>query len=248
MIEIENLNFAYEKKYIIKDLSINIPEGKLISIVGQNGCGKTTLVKIIARILKPLSGMIKLNGKKISDYSHIEYSRFVSYLPQKIEINQDMSVIDAILTARLLNFLFEPGKNEIKKAKDVIEEFELSKLKDRKLSTLSGGELQKVLIAMVKAKESSVYIFDEPLNNLDIKNQIIIMNIIKSIVKNDRTVLCVIHDINIALNYSDYIIFMKDGNIAGFLKPEEVKNDILKKTFDVDMKIYNFDKNIAVFV
>lgn len=248
MIEVENINFAYEKKYIIKDLNINIPEGKLISIVGQNGCGKTTLVKLIARILKPLSGMIKLNGKKISEHSHIEYSRFVSYLPQKVDINQDMSVIDAILTARLLNFFFEPGKNDIKKAKDVIEEFELSKLKDRKLSTLSGGELQKVLIAMVKAKESSVYIFDEPLNNLDIKNQIIIMNIIKSMVKNDRTVLCVLHDINIALKYSDYIIFMKDGNIAGFLKPEEVKNDILKETFDVDMKIYNFDENIAVFV
>lgn len=248
IIEVENISFGYGKKITIENLNLLIEKGNLTCIVGPNGCGKTTLIKLISGILKPFSGVIRINGKEISDYSNLELSKILSYLPQRVEFNPEITVIEAIFTARLLNFAFEPGRIDKEKVKDVIEEFNIYHLKDRKLSSLSGGELQKVLIAMLRARESYIYLFDEPLNNLDIKNQITIMEIIKTLVNEKRVVVCVLHDINMALKYADDIIFMREGKIKAFLKPQDVSRDILRDVFEVDMNVEIFGDKKIVFI
>lgn len=237
MIEIKKLCFSYDKnKKIFKNLSFSIKEKKLTCIIGPNGCGKSTLTKIISGTISGYKGDIFLKNKNLRELSLFEISKKISYMPQKIFYDPDITVIESLISVLSKDFIFECGFKEKKQIENVIVKFSLVDLKDKKLSQISGGELQRVFIAMTSVKDCEFYLFDEPLNNLDIKNQVDIMNIIKSF-SFEKTAISVVHDINIALRFADEIILMKNGDILFQTEAAKVDENMIKKTFDIDCNI-----------
>jgi iron complex transport system ATP-binding protein len=243
MIEIKNLCFSYGKgRKIFKSLSFAIKEKKLTCIIGPNGCGKSTLTKRIAGRISDYSGDVSVKNRNIRELSFFEMSKIVSYLPQKIFYDPDITVIESLISVLSKDFTFEFGPKQKKQIEKAIDRFALHEIKDKKLSEISGGELQRVFIAMSGVRDCEFYVFDEPLNNLDIKNQIDIMSIIKSF-SFERTVIAVVHDINMALKFADEIVFMKNGDVLFQIEPLKVSEDMIKKTFDIDCNIINAPKN-----
>lgn len=247
MIEIKNISFSYKKgKEIFKKLSCKFNSNKLISIVGPNGCGKSTLIKMLSNSITDYNGSITINNKNIKDFSFIELYHKISYLPQKITYDPDITVIESFISMFSRDFIFEPNQYHKDKINRIINKLDLKSIKDSKLSQISGGELQRVFIGMCMTKDADIYLFDEPLNNLDIKNQIDIMRIIKEI-STKKTVIIILHDINMAINFSDEIAFMKDGSIVFYIKPQEINEYMIETIFDVKLKLINIDTKKTIF-
>ena len=243
IIEIKNLSFNYNKdNSIFNNLSLNIKKGKITTILGKNGCGKSTLIKLLAKNLNYNSGSIKLENKELSSYNLRELASILSIVYQKNETPKEITVIDMVSFARLPYqniFFYKKSKEDIEKVDFALKHTNLTEYKEKYVSELSGGQLQRVYIAMCLAQSKDIIILDEPTTFLDIKYQKSIMKLIKHLNNTlGITIIMVLHDINQALTYSDYII--------GLLNGEVVKNDsadkfydemLLNKLYDADIKI-----------
>ncbi len=238
-LKIDEIEFAYGEEVILKDISFNIEEGEFISIIGPNGSGKSTLLKTLNNIYTPRKGNIYLDGEKIQKIKRREIAKRISLVPQESQINYEFTVEEIVTMGR------HPYKRRFEKEnledKRIIEEaMEMTyttKLRDKLITEISGGEKQRVIIAKALAQNSSIILLDEPTSSLDINHQIEVLELLKKLNKNkNTTVVIVLHDINIASRYSDRIIFLKDGKIISKGRPEEVvtKNNI-KKAYDMDI-------------
>ena len=235
IIEIKNLSFNYNKdNSIFNNLSLNIKKGKITTILGKNGCGKSTLIKLLAKNLNYNSGSIKLENRELASKLSIVY--------QKNETPKEITVNDMVSFARLPYqniFFYKKSKEDIEKVDFALKHTSLTEYKEKYVSELSGGQLQRVYIAMCLAQSTDIIILDEPTTFLDIKYQKSIMKLIKHLNNTlGITIIMVLHDINQALTYSDYIV--------GLLNGEVVKNDsadkfydekLLNKLYDADIKI-----------
>ncbi|MDE7162413.1 MAG: ABC transporter ATP-binding protein, partial [Anaeroplasmataceae bacterium] len=207
MIKIDNLNKYYDKnklseQYVLKDISLTLPDTGLVSIFGPSGCGKTTLLNIIAGLDVPSSGTITYNDEKITDSFRYEnvgviFQDFALIENKTVEENIRIGYLEA--TAQAL--------------KDTLKALDIEKLKDRRVSMLSGGEKQRVAIARAIIKKPAYIVADEPTGNLDLKNRMRVMQILKSLSKH-FLVLLVSHDQELVSNYSDRIITLTDGRIT----------------------------------
>ena len=235
MLKIKNLNFSIENIEILKNISLNVKSKKNVGIIGPNGCGKTTLLKNVYRYLKYQKGTITVNDILIEEYKPRELAKQVAILAQKQEINFDFTVEEIVEMGR---YTHEKSIFSIYKKEEIISALKqvgMEHTKDRSFLTLSGGEMQRVLIARALVQKSELLILDEPTNHLDIKYQLQIMKLIKEI---DRTTLSVIHDMNIASSYCDYIYAIKNGELILEGTPEVVfteKN--IFEIFDIQCKV-----------
>lgn len=245
MIEIKNLEFSYFNKKVLKGISYEFETGVLTAVMGPNGSGKTTLIKNIAGFLKPSSGEILIDGKTISDINVLELAKIVGYVPQKPQFLPSITVAESILNGRIPFFKYNETSKDKKICSSIIKEFSLSSIKDRNINQISGGELQKTLIAQALAKQPKILLLDEPLNNLDIKNQIEIMkNIVHKTKKENITTIAILHDLNFALKYCDRILFMKEGKILFSGKNFEINSEILREVFEVECQIIKDENSI----
>ena len=229
IIEIKNLSFGYNKdNNIFNNLSLNIKKGKITTILGKNGCGKSTLIKLLAKNLDYNSGSIKLENKELSSYKLRELASKLSIVYQKNETPKEITVNDMVSFARLPYqniFFYKKSKEDKEKVDFALKHTSLTEYKDKYVSELSGGQLQRVYIAMCLAQSTDIIILDEPTTFLDIKYQKSIMKLIKHLNNTlGITIIMVLHDINQALTYSDYII--------GLLNGEVVKNDSADKFYN----------------
>jgi iron complex transport system ATP-binding protein len=241
MLKIKNLNFSIENIEILKNISLNVKSKKNVGIIGPNGCGKTTLLKNVYRYLKYQKGTITVNDILIEEYKPRELAKQVAILAQKQEINFDFTVEEIVEMGR---YTHEKSIFSIYKKEEIISALKqvgMEHTKDRSFLTLSGGEMQRVLIARALVQKSELLILDEPTNHLDIKYQLQIMKLIKEI---DRTTLSVIHDMNIASSYCDYIYAIKNGELILEGTPEVVfteKN--IFEIFDIQCKVVKHPTN-----
>jgi len=242
MIELINLSTGYDKKVILKDINLKFLKGKITSIIGPNGSGKTTFLKSIAKFIN-YKGKITINGKDIKEISFIDFYNKISYLPQKLTSIAEISVIEFMYSS-VAGFLDNIGEEVRENMISIMNKFKIMELKDRYINTLSGGELQKVLIASCFLKNPKIVLLDEPLNNLDIKNQIEVIDVIKKIVNDiGITLISVVHDINMALKLSDYLVFMKDGKIFYNCDVNDISPDIIMDVFQIKSKVI-FDNGV----
>ena len=213
MIEVKNLSFAYGKREILRDVSFKAESGEIVGILGNNGAGKSTLVTCLNHILKPKSGKIILNGKDAETLSKRELAQYISYVAQKNEQTQT-TVFDSVLLGRKPYIKWSIGQEDIAVCDEIIERAGLSEMKLRALDALSGGELQKVMLARALVQQPKVMLLDEPTSNLDPKNQYEMMKLVRQVAdEKNITVLVVIHDLSLAMRFCDKFLLMKDGKV-----------------------------------
>lgn len=241
-IKIKDLYLSYGEKNVISDFSSNFKKGEIISIIGPNGSGKSTVLKAIAKLLKPKSGQVFLDDKSIQFMSNKEVANKLAVLLQYNSSPTDMSVKDLIYYGRMPHKKWYEGRNKedeiiIEKA---IENTNLKDLQDKKINCLSGGERQRVWLAVALAQEPDILLLDEPTTYLDIGYQLELLELIKLLNKKlNITVIMVLHDLNQASKYSDNIIVLNKGRIVKVGNPKTVLNhSLLESVYNVNANIY----------
>lgn len=242
-LEAKNISLKYDKmsKYIIDNESINFKIGKINIILGQNGCGKSTLFKAFSRHLKPSNGSILLNNKNINDLPIKTFSKEISILFQENKSNLDLTTREILEISRYGSLSFFEDLSE--KDDEIIENAMLitntKKFEHEPIKNLSSGQRQLIWIAMLISQNSDIIFFDEPTTYLDLKNQYEVMNCIEKINKElNKTVIIILHDINLAIQYADYIFMMKNGKIkySGTID-EVITTNNIKDIFDINVSI-----------
>lgn len=224
-IIIEDLSFSYNEKYVLRDISLNIEKNKFYCIIGPNGCGKTTLLKNISGNVEHKAGRILIENKEIRDLRIKEVARKVSFVPQNTSIDFEFSVLDVVMMGRspYLRLFQNEGAKDLEIAHDAMKCTNTWHLKDKNINEISGGERQRVIVARALAQQTGILLMDEPISALDIHHQIELMDTIKKLVlSSDVTVVAVLHDLNMAAQYSDEIILMNSGEIVAKGVPEAV--------------------------
>ena len=244
MIKVKDISKNYVDKIVLEKISLEIPKRKITSLVGANGAGKSTLLGIISRLLPQDNGTIIINEKNIVDYK----SRV---LAQKLSVLKQANHLDLKLTVRELvsfgRFPYSQGRLT-QEDKQMIDEaisfLNLTELENDYVDELSGGQRQRAFLAMVVAQDTDYVLLDEPLNNLDMKHSVQIMKILRELCeKKGKTIIIVIHEINFASYYSDYIVAMKEGKIKHFDTTQNIiQPKILKDVFDIDFEIIEKDQ------
>ena len=245
IINIEKLNYSYGKKEVLKELSLDIDENKLTGIIGPNGCGKSTLAKNIIKYINGKFESFKIMDTDIRELTHKKIAQLISYIPQKSIIIPNISVFDYVLLGRF-PLLKNSWDNYSEQDYEIVEKninlLNIRELKDRNIETLSGGELQKALLARALAQEVKILLLDEPTSALDLNNAVEFMKILKNIsIKKNISVIIIIHDLNLASLFCDSLIILKDGRFIEKGSPKEVINEEnIKSVYNLDCKVcYN---------
>ena len=245
IINIKKLNYSYGKKEVLKELSLDIDKNKLTGIIGPNGCGKSTLAKNIIRYINGKFESFKIMDTDIRELTHKKIAQLISYIPQKSIIIPNISVFDYVLLGRF-PLLKNSWDNYSEQDYEIVEKninlLNIRELKDRNIETLSGGELQKALLARALAQEAKILLLDEPTSALDLNNAVEFMKILKNIsIKKNISVIIIIHDLNLASLFCDSLIILKDGRFIEKGSPKEVINEEnIKSVYNLDCKVcYN---------
>lgn len=243
MIEAKNLKLCYDEKIVLDNINLDIEKGKITALIGSNGCGKSTLIKAIARILYPKNGSILMEDRDILKMHSKEVAKLLAMLPQSSNAPEDLTIYDLVKQGRYPyhNLLSFWSKKDEEIVLESIKKVGLINEKDRTLSNLSGGQRQRAWIALSLAQDTDIILLDEPTNHLDIKYQLEILNILRDLnEKENRTIVMVIHDINHALKYADNIVAIKNGNILAQGPKEHIINEkLVESVFGVGCKLIN---------
>ena len=222
MLEIRNLSAGYPGNPVLRDICLTIPGGAVTVIAGPNGCGKSTLLKALTGIL-PAAGSVTLEGQELLTLDRRELARKVAFLPQNRPV-PEITVKNLVLHGRFpyLSYPRRYRKEDLAMAGTAMAQMGISDLADRNLSTLSGGQRQKAYIAMALAQDTPVMLLDEPNTFLDIAHQLQLMEQAKALAAAGKTVVLVLHDLSLALEYADSLAILSEGTCLIQGKPEEV--------------------------
>lgn len=236
-----NLAIAYEDKLIVDGLNMNIPKGKITIIIGPNGCGKSTVLKTIGRILKPKEGLVYLNGDDIRNLSTKEVAQKMAILPQSPQAQGGLTVGELVSYGRFphkkgFGKLSPEDKKVIQWALDITK---LTELEVTMVDNLSGGQRQRVWIAMALAQQTDLILLDEPTTYLDMAYQLEVLELLYNLNREEScTIVMVLHDLNLAARFADYMIAIRSGSIISHGTPEEIMTKkVLKDTFNIDAEI-----------
>lgn len=249
MLKVEHLFAGYDSKIVLKNISLQLYRGTVTALLGPNGSGKSTLLKAIDGIIKPDNGAIILDTMNINAMTKNNIAQSIAYLPQSGNSFPSCNVFESILLGRKPYISFEPTKHDMEIVEKTINNFNIDSLAFRTINQLSGGEIQKVLIARAIVQEPEVLLLDEPINHLDIKNQIEILQIIRYYTINYNLItLIVFHDINRALQFADKFIVLKEGYVYGDGDSKIVNPEIMKGVYGIDLDCIEYKGRKLLFV
>ena len=250
MLKSKRLSKKYGKKTVVKEVDFHIPHGKITSLIGPNGAGKSTVLNMIARLIERESGDIMFKEKDVLEWNSTELAKNLSILKQSNSLYLKLTIRELVEFGR---FPYSKGNltaEDREKVDIAIKYMELDDIKDKYLDELSGGQRQRAYIAMVIAQDTEYLMLDEPLNNIDIKHSKNMMRLIRKLCNElHKTVILVMHDLNFASCYSDYIIAFKDGKILKAGNAEEVMTrEVLEEIYELPVAIHNIEgRNICVY-
>ncbi|MDD3840665.1 MAG: ABC transporter ATP-binding protein [Clostridia bacterium] len=238
IVEIKDISYSYQRHLVLKEVNIDFPKGKFISILGPNGSGKTTLLKNISGALRPDYGTINIDKRNLNEYSKKELAKKVAFVPQNTSINFDFSVYDMVLMGRTpyIERLQNEKIEDLKIAKKAMEQTSTWQLKDRFATQLSGGEMQRVVAARAIAQQPEIILLDEPTSHLDVYYQLDLLELMHGFKeRRNLTVIAVLHDINLAAQFSDLIVLIKEGEIVGMGPAAEIVTEKnIKQVYGID--------------
>jgi iron complex transport system ATP-binding protein len=222
-LQLNNLKFDYPGVPVLKNISFEVKTRQIIALVGENGTGKSTLLKCINRILEYQKGAILINGRDIKKLRRKEIAKYIAYLPQKTFYNYPFTVFDIVLAGRYPHMVAETSLQSEKEVWNTLKIFNLENIAIRNFDQLSGGQQKEVIIARAMAQKAKFLLLDEPTNDLDIRHRLKVMEVIKkSVRENDISAFLTLHDLNLAARYADRIIMLHNGMIFADGTSEEV--------------------------
>ncbi|OLO39324.1 ABC transporter [Alkalihalophilus pseudofirmus] len=240
-LETESLTLGYGDTIIIEDLNLQIPKGKITVFIGGNGCGKSTLLRSLARLLKPKTGSIVLDGTSIQQMQTKEIAKQLAVLPQGPEAPEGLSVLQLVKQGRYpyQNWLKQWSDEDEKKVYEALTATHLTELAERQVDSLSGGQRQRAWIAMTLAQDTDTILLDEPTTYLDMTHQIEILDLLFVLnEKENRTIVMVLHDLNLACRYAHHIVAVQNKQIYEQGKPEDVITcDLVRDVFRMECKV-----------
>ena len=250
MIEISHLSKGYPQQPVLRDICATLPAGGITSIIGANGAGKSTLLSVIGRLLQPDSGSVTVDGLRVSEANSGQLAQRLAVLRQENHLTSRLTVRELVSFGR---YPYSKGRltaDDRQPIRQALEFLDLLALQDRYLDQLSGGQRQRAFVAMVLCQDTPWILLDEPLNNLDMKHSVLMMRQLKQAAQQlNKSVLLVIHDINFASVWSDYILAMKRGEVIFKGTPQQVMTpEVLEKIFDLPVNISEIGgQRIAIY-
>ncbi len=237
ILDIKGVEFQYNSRKVLEDISFAVRPNEVLTILGPNGVGKTTLLKCINRIHHPKSGSILVENEDIMKVSLPEVAKKVGYVPQHCEKGR-LTAYDAILLGRRPHITWNTSEKDLKMVEAVIRRLHMQDLAMRYIDEMSGGELQKISIARAIVQEPKLLLLDEPTSSLDLKNQQEILRIVCEVVRTHQvSAVMTMHDINTALRFSDRFLLLKDNVIFATGGPEIITPETIYEVYDVEVEV-----------
>ena len=220
----DGLSVAYGQRPVLEELSVDIPDDAFTVIVGPNACGKSTLLRSLGRMLRPSEGRVLLDGREVAGLPAKEYARALGLLPQSAIAPEGMSVADLVGRGRYPHqgFFRQWSPRDEEAVTRAMTAASVSALADRPVDELSGGQRQRAWLAMALAQETPLLLLDEPTTYLDITHQLEVLDLARSLVAGGRTVVAVLHELNLAFRYADHLVVMSDGRVVATGAPSDV--------------------------
>nr|WP_208920417.1 ABC transporter ATP-binding protein [Paenibacillus uliginis] len=243
LLTTEHMTLGYGSSIIINELSIEIPVGKITVLIGSNGCGKSTILRSLARLLKPIQGQVFLDGQPISELKSKQLAKKLSILPQGPQAPEGVTVRQLVKQGRypyqglLQNSWSVKDQEMVEQALTVTGTQEFA---DQPVSSLSGGQRQRAWIAMTLAQHTPIILLDEPTTYLDMAHQIEVLDLLFKLNREEqRTIVMVLHDLNLACRYADHLLAVKNKTVVKVGAPEDIMTiELLKDVFGLQCKIY----------
>lgn len=239
-MEVKKLWFSYSDRPVLKDISFSAEYGQVLSVLGPNGVGKSTLFRCMLGLMKPRKGQILIDGTPVSALSSRALARKIAYIPQSHNPVFNYSVLDMVLmgTTAQLGGLSAPGKAQTKAAEEALGQLGIEDLRSRGYGSISGGERQLVLIARAMVQNARILIMDEPSSSLDYGNRLRVMDTARTLSRQGYTVIQSTHDPDQAYQYSDKILALYDGEVLSFGTPREtIREDVISRLYGTDVEV-----------
>lgn len=249
-MRLKKLKKCYDGKEIVKGVDLEIPQGKVLSMIGPNGAGKSTVMKMISRLIEHDDGLIEFDDRPLHRWKSKELSKRLAIITQSNNIQMKLAVRELVSFGRFPYSGSHLNSEDEKIITQAIEYMELTPLENHFIDELSGGQRQRAFIAMVIAQDTDYILLDEPTNNLDIYHSTNLMKMVRRLCDElGKTVILVLHEINYAAFYSDYICAFVDGKVASFGTVEEVMTrENLKNIYNVDFEIIEVEgKPLSIY-
>jgi len=237
ILGVGGITFRYNSHPVLEDITFQVHTHQITAILGPNGAGKTTLLRCINRILKPEAGTVQIEEQDLAHCSSRDIARRVAYVAQRSEPRR-ISAFDAVLLGRKPHIGWNVSRHDIEMTQATLRRLDLEHLALRYTDRMSGGEYQKVCIARAVVQEPTVMLLDEPTASLDLKNQLAILRLLRTIVRGHR--MCAVitmHDLNTAFRYADKFLFLKNGRIYAAVDRSEITGGIIEEVYGVPVAV-----------
>jgi iron complex transport system ATP-binding protein len=236
-LSVSDLGFSYNGSPVLRNIDFSIAPGTVLCVLGVNGAGKSTLLKCLNRILKPRNGTVLLGTDDIGTLSRNETAKRLGYVPQQHHRTR-LSVFEAVLLGRKPHLSWGPGPKDYELVEDLIGQLGLGHLALRPVEDLSGGEMQKVAIARALAQTPDILLLDEPTSNLDLKNQLDVMSLVRGVIESRGLAAVVaIHDLNLALRFGDQFLFLKDRQVYDMVDRQSLSAETIRQVYGVKVTL-----------
>jgi iron complex transport system ATP-binding protein len=240
-LQTESLTLSYGDRIIINELDLEIPKGEITVFIGGNGCGKSTLLRSLARLLKPQTGSVLIDGSAIAKLSTKDVAKKLAILPQSPTAPEGLTVLQLVKQGRYphQSWLKQWSQKDEEIVNNALKATKMEEFQHRRVDELSGGQRQRAWIALTLAQDTDIILLDEPTTYLDMTHQIEILDLLFELnEKEDRTIIMVLHDLNLACRYAHNIVAIRDQKIFAQGKPEEVIScNLVKNVFDMDCQV-----------
>jgi iron complex transport system ATP-binding protein len=235
ILSVNGIQFSYPSRSVLQGVSFQIDRGQILAVLGVNGAGKSTLIKCLNKILRPEGGRVVLNGKDLLQMKRGDVAKRLGYVPQK-NGPESLTVFDSVLLGRKPYIRWAAAESDFQVVERILRLMHLEEFTMRPVNELSGGEAQKVVIARALAQEPEILLLDEPISNLDLKNQLEVMDLIVRTVKDRRlSAILSIHDLTLALRFADFFLFLKNGRVHTFGDRSAVTPEVIHGVYGVEV-------------